>query len=198
MPIPSPGTYDQAAQTTLLAVKASTDIIGASVALEGGGNLAAVKVVTDEMIVYNLESGSNLATSGSWTVVPTNLANLIDNNDATATGEGTNGNDSIPSYINIDMVLLSSIIEVVYNYNSHYTTTGSGGGFVFIDVSNDNVTWRRIYTSPNLPAGDTNYSGNISIGRMFRYLRLGLFANTIGNTYTGYLTGKEITITGMV
>ncbi len=47
MPIPSPGNLDVASQTTLAAVKAKTDIIGASVALEGGGNIAAIKAKTD-------------------------------------------------------------------------------------------------------------------------------------------------------
>ncbi len=48
------GTYSlseagDAQQATLLAVKAKTDLIGASVALESGGNIAAVKTQTDKL-----------------------------------------------------------------------------------------------------------------------------------------------------
>ena len=162
------------------------------------GIVVAVDVVTDKLFLYDCEYGSPVSTFGSWTVAPTNLENLIDNNDATATGEGTNSNDSLPSYIIIDTVMQINVIKIEYNYNSHYTTSGSGNGYVFMDISLDGVIWKRLYTSPDLPAADTNYNGIITIGRSFRYIRMGLFANTLSNTYTGHLTGKKINITGVI
>ena len=58
MPNMSPGSYDLASQITSNAIKAKTDLIGASVALEDGGNLAAVKAVTD-LIRGNVYAVSN-------------------------------------------------------------------------------------------------------------------------------------------
>ncbi len=72
MPVPAPGTYDAASQQTLLAVKAKTDIIGASVSLESGGNITAIKTKTDELPPYTgyiIGIGRISPTDGSFAVV---------------------------------------------------------------------------------------------------------------------------------
>lgn len=72
MPIPAPGLVDMASQATSVAIKAKTDIIGASVALEAAGNLAAVKAKTDMMVQYchiPLYPMRGKAVAGTWAYI---------------------------------------------------------------------------------------------------------------------------------
>ena len=66
----------------IVSVKAKTDLIGASVALESGGNLAAVKAKTDLIgASVALESGGNLAAVKAQTdLIPADITTQLDTN----------------------------------------------------------------------------------------------------------------------